>query len=123
MIMKQETLIMSKKKPFQRKRQAYWQKVIKQWQKSGLSVRAFCRQQSISETSFYQRRRRLAGSAPSSPRQEPKDQFVEVNLPSLSTFPTSLEIIWAKPPVVKVHAGCDHELLREALVLLAEQTC
>ncbi|MCP4599049.1 MAG: hypothetical protein GY847_00660 [Proteobacteria bacterium] len=114
---------MSKKKPIRQKRQRDWQKVIQQWQKSGLSVRTFCRQQGIPTTSFYQGRRRLTASALTSPRQNPQNKFIEVNLRPPPSGSVSLEIIWAKPPVVKIHPGCDLVLLRETLGLMSEQKC
>ena len=112
-----------KKKQHKQRRRADWQKIIHQWQKSGLSVRAFCGRHGISETSFYQGRRRLGVSVPASRRKNSHDQFVEVNLPPLSSFPTRLEIIWAQPPVVKVYGGCEEKLLEQTLRLLKEQVC
>lgn len=114
---------MSKEKSIRQRRQVDWQKVIQQWQKSGLSVRTFCRQEGIPVTSFYHGRRRLTASASTTHRQNPQNKFVEVNLRSPSTDSASLEIIWSQPAVVKVHPGCEPKLLREALSLLAERTC
>ena len=88
---------MSKEKSIRRRRQVDWQKVIQQWQKSGLSVRTFCRQEGIPVTSFYHGRRRLTASASTTHRQNPQNKFVEVNLRSPSTDSASLEIIWSQP--------------------------
>ena len=114
---------MSKQKQIPQKRQAYWQKVIQRWQKSGWSVREFCRRHQIPETSFYQGRRRLAGFSSRPPRLVSKDPFVEVKLDPLPVSPTRLEIVWPQPPVVKVYAGCEEKLLEQTLRGLREPTC
>ena len=114
---------MSKMKQQKQRSRADWQKIIRQWQKSGLSIRAFCRQHGISEPSFYQGRRRLAASSSRSRRKAPGDPFVEVKLESLPVLPTSLEIILAQPPVLKVYGDCDEKLLEQTLRCLREPTC
>ena len=40
-------------------KERYWRQQLARWQKSGLSIRSFCREQKISETSFYAWRREL----------------------------------------------------------------
>ena len=40
-------------------KEKYWRRQISDWQESGLSVRAFCKEQGIVETSFYAWRREL----------------------------------------------------------------
>lgn len=114
---------MSKRKQIQQKRQAYWQRVMQRWRKSGLSVREFCRRHEIPETSFYQGRRRLAVSSSRPRRSVSKDPFVEVQLDPLPLSPTRIEIIWSQPPVVKVYAGCDEKLLAHTVRCLREPTC
>ena len=114
---------MSKRKQIQQKRLEYWKKVIQRWQKSGLSVREYCRRHEIPETSFYQGRRQLVVSSSRLRRKVPKDPFVEVKLEPLPVSPTSLEIIWSQPPVVKVYVGCEGNLLEQTLRFLREQTC
>ena len=114
---------MSKKKQRKQWRRTDWQKVIQRWQKSGLSVREFCRRHQIPETSFYQGRRRLAASCSPPRRTGPNDPFVEVKLEPLPVSPARLKIIWGQPPVVKVYAGCDEKLLEQTLRCLREPTC
>ena len=41
-------------------KELYWRTKISEWKKSGLSIRAFCHQREIVETSFYAWRRELA---------------------------------------------------------------
>ena len=40
-------------------REPHWRRVLARWRRSGLSVRAFCRAEGISEPSFYVWRRKL----------------------------------------------------------------
>jgi len=40
-------------------KEKYWRRHIAQWQESGLSVRAFCKEHGVIETSFYAWRREL----------------------------------------------------------------
>lgn len=42
-----------------REKEKYWKKQLELWQKSGLSVRAFCKEHGVVETSFYAWRREL----------------------------------------------------------------
>jgi putative transposase len=46
------------------KRAKKWSELIRQQQQSGLSVTAFCRQHGFSDQTFYNWRKRLAGSEP-----------------------------------------------------------
>lgn len=40
-------------------KESYWRKQLALWQKSGLSIRAFCKEHGVVETSFYTWRREL----------------------------------------------------------------
>jgi hypothetical protein len=42
-----------------RDKEAYWRAQMGLWEKSGLSVRAYCKEQGVIETSFYAWRREL----------------------------------------------------------------
>ena len=41
-------------------KERFWRRMVRQWRKSGLSVRAFCAERGLSEPSFYAWRRTLA---------------------------------------------------------------
>lgn len=41
-------------------REGYWRTVLARWAKSGLSIRAFCREEKLREPSFYSWRRTVA---------------------------------------------------------------
>ena len=51
---------MSTNKPQSSSKERWWRRQVRQWRSSGLSVRAFCAAQGLSEPSFYAWRRMLA---------------------------------------------------------------
>lgn len=52
-------------------KEAYWRDAIRRQAGSGLSVREFCRQQRLSEPSFYERRRTFQGRDAKRPAAPP----------------------------------------------------
>jgi transposase-like protein len=42
------------------RKERYWRRLLAEWQRSGLSIRAFCASQDVSEQSLYWWRRELA---------------------------------------------------------------
>ena len=62
-------------------REQFWRDTIAAWQESGQSVRAFCAARSISEATFFARRRELIDRAPlpQPAAAAPAAQFVPVN--------------------------------------------
>ena len=50
-------------KPKQAERREYWRQRIAQQEKSGQSIRAFCREQGLQEHSFYMWRKQLSSSS------------------------------------------------------------
>jgi transposase-like protein len=48
-------------------KRTYWEGVVKRWQDSGQSVRAFCRAEGLRDSAFFFWRRRLAQSGPGDP--------------------------------------------------------
>ena len=66
-------------------REQFWRDTIAAWQESGQSVRAFCAARSVSEATFFARRRELTD------RQAPNVPLTGRRLPSSSrsrSFPT-----------------------------------
>src|SRR5262245_36965263 len=73
-------------------KEQFWREAVSAWQKSGLSVRAFCAGRGLAEPSFYSWRRELArrGQGSAKPPARPKlvpvrvvaDALLEVELPS-----------------------------------------
>jgi len=67
-----------------RRTEAEWRALVKRFEKSGLSISAFCRRAKLSRNSFLKWRRRLAGSP------SPSHAFVEWIAPS-SAEPEAVE--------------------------------
>jgi transposase-like protein len=51
---------MPKGHPRDPRKERYWRQLLQRWQRSGLSIRAFCNRQGCSEASFHAWRRTLA---------------------------------------------------------------
>jgi len=64
-------------------KEKYWSKQIEQWQESGLSVRSFCKEHGIVETSFYAWRRELIIRA--------REDHSPERLKSISNTPNKLQ--------------------------------
>jgi len=102
-----------------RGKELFWRRILRQWQHSGLGVRAFCQQHQLSEALFYawrrilQERDRLTPATP----QADTPAFVPVTLVA-ATPP--LELILARGRAVRIPAGFDADTLRQLLAILDE---
>jgi len=104
-----------------RGKEQFWRRVIRQWQKSGLSVRAFCRQQRLSEPSFYGWRRTLAERETEGPRFVPVCVVEEAPRPRPPEIPWgSLELVLAGQRRLRVGPGFDAVTLQRLLAVLEE---
>ena len=94
-------------------RQEHWRGVLAEQASSGLSVAAFCREQSISAPSFYAWRRKLRDAEVSA--SGPQDgasggQFLPVEI--ATSKPTSLvRIVLPHGVSVEASSGIDQEVL------------
>lgn len=81
------------------KKRFYWQKLVDRQASSGLSIRAFCRQEGVSEPSFYQWRKKLAaaGNGDAGPASSSRDSDSQVGgdfIPlTLVETSSSLEVV------------------------------
>jgi transposase-like protein len=94
----------------------FWEMAIETWQASGIPVRQFCRQEGLSEPSFYSWRRKLK-------KNKPKDKpassdFVEVYLPGTGSPP--LELVLKSGSVLRIGSSTDKELLSRVIGILHE---
>lgn len=99
-----------------------WLELVSRWQRSGLTVRAFCRQQRLSAPSFYLWRRvlRQRGLLPAPDHAAPA--FVQVTAAAPAGRP-ALELVLAGGRVLRVPPGFDPASLRQLLRLLEELPC
>ena len=120
-----------------RRKEWYWRRVLRQWRRSGQTVRSYCLEYGLSEPLFYAWRRTVrerdqqAARSPCGRRQakdSAKDRaghcpsdglpaFVPVTI-TAATPP--LEVALADGRVVRVPAGFDPATLRQLLAILDE---
>ena len=119
-------------------KQRRWLDLIRLWQQSQLSVRAFCLRHHVTQPSFYFWRRRLRDrgllhdppAPPPQPRANTKPSpttpaFVKLTVtpeptPSMSS---ALELVLSPRRLVRVLPGFDPATLVQLLRLLEEPTC
>jgi transposase-like protein len=110
-------------------KQRHWLDLIRLWQQSKLSVRAFCRRHRLSEPSFYcwrrtLRQRGLIGKVPAEEVVKTEaPTFLQVAVESAAATPKSIELVLAKGRRLRVRPGFDANTLRQLLRVLEEPAC
>ena len=116
------------------KKERLWRDRIRRQQQSGLSIRGFCVEESLSEASFHWWRRELPRRQaqsrigpppklqPASPGSPPAAQFVPVTVAPSSPC-SSIEIALPGGVIIRVPPGCCCQLLREVLAALEASRC
>jgi transposase len=97
-------------------REQHWQRVLARWQRSGLSVRAFCQQHQLSVPSFYWWRRKLQGRDPDKVNFLPVQVITEEGVSP--TVDGSVEIVLSNGRCLRVRPGFDRATLLRVLDLL-----
>ena len=105
-------------------KERFWRRVLHRWQRSGLSIRAYCRTHDLAEPSFHFWRRTLAQRdqrrAQPTPSAGPT-RFAPVRL--VGDVPAPLEVVCRSGRVVRVGAAFDPATLRAVVAALEEQSC
>ena len=128
-------------------KERHWRRMVRDWRRSGLSVREFCDWQALSEPSFYAWRREIAlrdreaaqapgGSALSFDRKParkrapatPRSAFVPVQVVADEPRGTPagerwLEVRLPSGAQLRVPAGFDRQTLIEVLAALEKRAC
>ena len=91
--------------------QQFWQMVIETWQSSGLSIRQFCKKESLSEPSFYSWRKKLTGDNSEQDTQHKPEApaFIEVAIPQNNS--AAIELLLISGSTLKIPAGVDAKTL------------
>ena len=97
---------------------ALWQQRLQQFEKSGLSVSAFCAQQRLSLPSFYAWRRRLRNHVPAVSSDGPR--FVPIRL--LPAAPP-VELVLPSGAFLRLAPGCDLAFVRSLVDALGGEPC
>ena len=99
----------------------FWQMAIDAWQSSGLSVRQFCKQEGLSEPSFYMWRKRLKKSSDPKPDHITDcspESFIQVSLPTASA--PAIELVLSSGHTLRISVGVDRKTLTAILSALGE---
>src|SRR5262245_7956986 len=115
-----EEWTMSQGKPRDLNKEWFWRRMLRQWQRSGLSVRAFCEEAGLSQASFYAWRRTLAQRDTQAVSFVPAEVLSEP-LPSLPVSEAGLELVLASGRLLRIGPTFDEPTLRRLLAVLEEQ--
>ena len=102
-------------------RRQFWQMVIETWQDSGMAVSKFCKDEGLSEGSFYNWRKKLAKTnAPGAGKQTAlrPSAFIEVSIPK--NDPAALELVLSSGNILRISSGADVKTLTHVLSALCE---
>lgn len=105
-------------------KEQFWRRLLRRWQNSGWTVRAFCAEQGVSEASFFAWRRTLAerDQRPAAPPESPAT-FVPLRVIATPAPEAGrpFEVVLNDERVVRVPAGFDPASLRQLLAILQEE--
>jgi transposase len=114
-------------------REKFWRGAIREQQRSGLSVRDFCKREGLKDGAFRWWRRELprrdqgASAAPRGERTEPAPAFLPVRVvdpESVAPRPAPpIEIVLPTGPTIRVPAGFDPRTLGHVLAVLEGHPC
>lgn len=112
---------MSTRKQGSADKERFWRTTMRQWRRSGMSVRAFCEAHGLAQPTFYAWRRSLA-------HRDPKHvQFVPVQvIPETRPVSTTdeafsgLELVLNDRRRLRIQAGFDAATLQRLLTVLEE---
>ena len=98
----------------------FWQKTIENWQNSDMSVRKFCKAEGLTESSFYNWRKKLSCGKLQINKEVPRShpEFIKVSLPDSEHAPIELKL--SSGNILIVHSGSDTKILSSVLSVLHE---
>jgi hypothetical protein len=106
-------------RPRDERKAQQWRLWINEWQRSGLSVQAFCARRGLATPSFYAWRRTLEQ------RVAAQAVFVPVQVVADAVPPqaSALEVVLTEGRTVRVAPGFDAATLRQLLAVLEGRPC
>jgi hypothetical protein len=112
-------------------KEKHWRRLLRQWQRSGLTGRDFCAVHRLSEPSFYAWRREIARrdqqppsvATPATAADAPTPLFQELTLAPLAPLPSAIEVVLAQGRLLRIGPGFDADLLRQLLRVLEGPAC
>ena len=100
-------------------REAFWRKTLSDRLQSGLSIRAFCEREGLSEPAYHYWRRELKKR---DAENTAATSFLPIELPH-QPLPTPIEIVFSHGTTVRVGNGCDRTTLETVLAALEQRAC
>ncbi|MBV9119842.1 MAG: hypothetical protein JOZ39_03970 [Chloroflexi bacterium] len=119
-------------RPLDASKQRRWLDLMRLWQQSQLTVRAFCERHHLSEPNFYLwrrllRQRGLLPDRPATPaptRRGPAHAgFVQITLPAEPPPAVAIEVVLSNRRLLRVPTGFDPATLLRLVRLLEEPAC
>ena len=98
----------------------FWRFVLEEHASSGLSVRAFCKRESLSESSFYSWRRKIRHSDSAETTSVFPNGLVPVDVIEQPTANHVLDIVVPGNVVVRIQEHCSTETLSRVLTAVRE---
>jgi len=103
------------------RQKAIWRERVTEWERSGQSVAAFCRQRHLPTWSLYQWRKRL-GSTPVR-RSQRTARFVEISLPAIGAPAWSCELELHNGRKLRFRGGVPAQQVAELAAALEGRSC
>jgi hypothetical protein len=102
-----------------------WRRLLRQWQRSGLTGRGFCAAHGLSEASFYAWRRELARRDQENGVNDaaPRPAFLKLAVDASTSLAPAIDVVLAEGRLLRVRPGFDADLLRQLLQVLEESSC
>jgi hypothetical protein len=108
-------------KPRDPQKERFWRKAIRQWHKSGLTARAFCLENRLSQASLYAWQRTLAQrDAQGIPFAQVHVLADEPSNPLCDAVGAAFELVLANRRVLRIGTAFDAATLRRLLSVLEE---
>lgn len=106
-------------------RAKFWRRMIGGQARSGQSISAWCRRQSLSEPSFYWWRRQLAGTERRWKAGAPKPTLVPVRVSASEAVSaeSSIEIVLSGDRRIRLRGRVDRQMLADVLAALEAPPC
>jgi transposase len=105
------------------RKELFWRDHLARWQRSGLSVRAYCAQHHLAAPSFYAWRRTLAQRQPAAPAAATVT-LLPLALPSQAPAPQPLlEVVLRNGRCLRLVPGVSLGVVRDLLAVLEETPC
>jgi hypothetical protein len=101
-------------------KERYWRSMLRRWERSKQTVRAFCGEHGLSEPSFYAWRRIIVERDQPGDAPQELPAFVPVRVAPDSAATSVLEVVAGPGRVIRVPVGFDAATLRNLLAVVEE---